>query len=1092
MNKHNADQPSAGSEVAKSIKPTEQVEKKEQCQKEKRRSDKNLSLIEAVFHDAGIDDKQGLDKKKFREVMKTIMGDVKDEDLDGIFMKVDANCDGTVKWEECKNYMQLEHEAKDSMQKSVRPLYFPKPIKVLRHAHCKAIVALQFYPFQKPQGEKRDSGGFEECAPKPRIQPGHYLSITQDGILSYWSERFKLLHSVNLDNLKQMHAELFQKIWVTDMICLRNIDLLAISSTSLHLEFYDISARKCDLAFTLTGLDCSVTVMDYWSDGKKGVFTYGDVNGCVTVFTSADVIHNGLFNRGTSKTVSGGDCQITVADLQKNSCGNYHYFKVALHKNWCQQIHFLPKLNVIATCSATDQTAMVLTSFPDSYKSEVHNTVFHLQKGIMCFDYSPDLNILVTGGLDRIVRVWSPYVTKRSCQQMKGHISVITHILVNGRDKKVISISKDKNLRVWDLQDCSCLQNIRSNEVSMGRPPITGVFYNRDTNTLVVATCLVGVLQGAVEDVNMIYKAKTHKEPLCASLYNTNFKQVVSGCHDGVVCVWDIMTGEKVMQFQTCPRKPVEVTAMAFDTPQRRLITGSYDGTVRIWNFNNGALLLQVPLVDKTEVTSILHINKRIYVSGWSKRIICYKDVRRESQMDYYVWNHYHSEDIFCMHAYGTEMVATASYSGDTIIWSTSSKEPLCRLNASESPRLLICDPGVGAEEKQSCGFNPISPEELAKPTMAVEKALFLSTRNHSPDTAILLTSTAHGYVYAWSVCKGGGLLGKFRATRTEDTAITTLATNPGEQTLLAGDSKGVITLWDIENYCYCMSGKRDEKEEESTREKTLGQSNFIPKDGQEGLGKVVWGGLRISFSSPKLLNSWRCHGKRIVHLEYVESLQLIVTASLDCNVRLWTFTGVYIGTFGQVQWYVDDPDTFPKELPADLRMLGCSETPDELDEPHENYEDGDQETLAPSAPDTAATAGSFSGGAALEPTEPAPPEPGMPQCTDEEIEETWIQWQKHGKKSRILGQAYKPKVKNLKPPCRPDLSTSSGCNETLRVSKFLPCTPLVPVTVPSMPEILKKQQKNQECAETTGKQKYRKKCTMGKQQHKDQTHTTH
>lgn len=78
--------------------------------------------------------------------------------------------------------------------------------------------------------------------------------------------------------------------------------------------------------------------------------------------------------------------------------------------------------------------------------------------------------------------------------------------------------------------------------------------------------------------------------------------QVVSGCHNGVVSVWEILTGEKIMQFQTSPEKAVEVTAMTFDGPKRRLITGSKDGSLRLWNFNNGALLATLPILNDNEV----------------------------------------------------------------------------------------------------------------------------------------------------------------------------------------------------------------------------------------------------------------------------------------------------------------------------------------------------------------------------------------------------------------------------------------------------------------------------------------------------------
>ncbi|KAJ8379280.1 hypothetical protein SKAU_G00000580 [Synaphobranchus kaupii] len=57
-----------------------------------------------------------------------------------------------------------------------------------------------------------------------------------------------------------------------------------------------------------------------------------------------------------------------------------------------------------------------------------------------------------------------------------------------------------------------------------------------------------------------------------------------------------------------------------------------------------------------------------------------------------------------------------------------------------------------------------------------------------------------------------------------------------------------------------------------------------------------------IKEQETELLASWQCHLRRIIHLEYVENLDLVIPASLDCNVRVWTVSGSYIGTFGQVR----------------------------------------------------------------------------------------------------------------------------------------------------------------------------------------------
>ena len=51
--------------------------------------------------------------------------------------------------------------------------------------------------------------------------------------------------------------------------------------------------------------------------------------------------------------------------------------------------------------------------------------------------------------------------------------------------------------------------------------------------------------------------------------------------------------------------------------------------------------------------------------------------------------------------------------------------------------------------------------------------------------------------------------------------------------------------------------------------------------------------------------SSWRAHVAEVVSVEYIPACDdhaLILTASVDCTARLWTVTGNYIGTFGQVR----------------------------------------------------------------------------------------------------------------------------------------------------------------------------------------------
>lgn len=62
-----------------------------------------------------------------------------------------------------------------------------------------------------------------------------------------------------------------------------------------------------------------------------------------------------------------------------------------------------------------------------------------------------------------------------------------------------------------------------------------------------------------------------------------------------------------------------------------------------------------------------------------------------------------------------------------------------------------------------------------------------------------------------------------------------------------------------------------------------------------------------ISYISyPLLLRYFRAHSKCITDIQYIDDRELIITSSVDYNVRLFTLTGSYVGIFGQeTQWNI-------------------------------------------------------------------------------------------------------------------------------------------------------------------------------------------
>lgn len=64
-------------------------------------------------------------------------------------------------------------------------------------------------------------------------------------------------------------------------------------------------------------------------------------------------------------------------------------------------------------------------------------------KGCECFDFSKELNLLITGGADYIARIWNPYVTQKNIAILEGHHAAVIDVKINERFTQCYTFSKD-------------------------------------------------------------------------------------------------------------------------------------------------------------------------------------------------------------------------------------------------------------------------------------------------------------------------------------------------------------------------------------------------------------------------------------------------------------------------------------------------------------------------------------------------------------------------------------------------------------------------------------------------------------------------
>ncbi|XP_060090706.1 WD repeat-containing protein on Y chromosome-like isoform X2 [Heteronotia binoei] len=467
---------------------------------------------------------------------------------------------------------------------------------------------------------------------------------------------------------------------------------------------------------------------------------------------------------------------------------NVTYIRWKVHGDWVAQLNYNDSMKAIISASSHESTALVIgcvigaTNIEQQMKeikehgkdlkarrwqaslgapssrAEGDQIVFRVHKGVKTFAVSKKNNLIVTGGMDRIIRMWNPYMPGRPTGMLRSHMAPVFYVYISEEDNKIFSISTDNMVKIWDIEDQSCLFTACSKNNGI-KGEVSACHYISSTRSLCVAADALAVLHlrlSSPPDPNL---AISHKEPVLCCKYNKVFRHVVSCSEGSVVKVWDFESGKHLFEFGSAHGGSA-ITCLTFDPSGRRLITGGRDGCLKIWNYNNGHCLHTLKREDKCEEIcdcTYVEVNRNKYIIGvgWDRKINMFYDSTDNFyhlQRPQAHWlddiSHGHKEDILCIAQCPPTLLATSSYDGEIIVWNTISGH--------------ICH------------------------------------KFHTP----VLTSSVYtkSYVHFWSLFSHVPLVASFTPSR-EKSLISSIAVTADDSYLYAADEDGYVHVHDIKEY---------------------------------------------------------------------------------------------------------------------------------------------------------------------------------------------------------------------------------------------------------------------------------------------------
>uniref|UniRef100_A0A8C0INZ8 WD repeat domain 64 n=1 Tax=Chelonoidis abingdonii TaxID=106734 RepID=A0A8C0INZ8_CHEAB len=261
------------------------------------------------------------------------------------------------------------------------------------------------------------------------------------------------------------------------------------------------------------------------------------------------------------------------------------------------KVKFISALNCFGSCSLDSVHSFVLDDLK-RLEDSLPVREFSVPRGVNAFTYCGKANIIVTGGDDKVLRLWHPNINTKPVGKLLGHLFSVMEIVTNEKDQHIISLSTAKVFRVWDIQTLSLLQVFHDSQGKAGEMQIYAMIFDNNHGTLITGSSVIDIypLTRMIQDTKQV--PQTHERNINVLAYNRAFHQVLTICAESIVKVWELESGHQIYQIEDAHGPNIELTCAAIDKNGFHLATGACDGTLKIWDFGSGQEIKVLPVAN--------------------------------------------------------------------------------------------------------------------------------------------------------------------------------------------------------------------------------------------------------------------------------------------------------------------------------------------------------------------------------------------------------------------------------------------------------------------------------------------------------------
>ncbi|MDX2257065.1 MAG: hypothetical protein NW214_16250 [Pseudanabaenaceae cyanobacterium bins.39] len=588
---------------------------------------------------------------------------------------------------------------------------------------------------------------------------------------------------------------------------------------------------------------------------------------------------------------------------------------IALAKRW------LPEIGIIAS---ENRWLFTSTLHRAIYEIKEMNRIFAHHEGVWSAEYNLTGTLLITGGLDQIIRIWHTDGTQIS--ELVGHTAPVRTASFSADETMILSCSSDKTIALWNRQGdhlvtmtghtgavwSTCFspneQIIASASADKTiklwrrdgteictlqghRGDVRTVLFSPDGQYLISGGADKNILIWSI-DGKLLKTVKGHTADIRCLDISPNGSLIASGSGDNILKLWQVdwhlvrssldqdtddepFPDQAIAEIFSIEAHSSAIRSLSFSPDGMAIATGSADKNIRLWDLLGRELKTFKGHEEAVRAICFSPDGKLLLSGGLDCTARLWHIQYRMQQLFY---GHNAAVRTITFSPNGQRIVS-GGLDNKINIWDLQGNI-LQSIELDYNVMSICFSPNgqhiaIGSGDKDIALWSVGSTTQLVKIFAGHSTAIW--SVDISPDGQKLVSGSGDKLVKLWNI--DGTEIATMRGHRS---TIWTVKFSPDGQHLISGSGDDTVKLWNLEGQeLHTLRGHRG----------AVWSACFSP-DGQLILSGSSDGTLKLWNLQGELINTFRGHESVIWAVSFSHDGRNIISASSDNTIKLWNLNG--------------------------------------------------------------------------------------------------------------------------------------------------------------------------------------------------------